>query len=90
MYEWRLKYSRLRLGGSLSQEFKTLDFLANFDELHMPMLPHDESHLWHRTGHTIVLCTLAIPNAASPHRYRQELAPGQAAELYHGHSAVNR
>lgn len=59
VYAWRLKFCKQRLGGNLSQEFRSLDYLANWDEMHMPLLPEDESEYWHHAGYTLGLMTFA-------------------------------
>ena len=59
VYAWRLRFCRQRLGGRLSLEFHSLDYLANFDEVHVPLLPKDESEAWNRSGYTLGFFTFA-------------------------------
>ena len=66
VFAWRLRFCELRLGGNLSQEFRSWDHLANFDELHMPLLPFDESAYWHHQGYTLGLLTFASDRLRAP------------------------
>ena len=47
------------MNSKLSLEFHSLDYLANFDEVHVPLLPNDESEAWNRSGYTLGFFTFA-------------------------------
>jgi hypothetical protein len=53
IYQWRLQFVRDRLGGRLSLEYMTLDYLGNFDELHMPLTPKAMSEKWFKAAYTL-------------------------------------
>ena len=80
VYDWRLEYCKSCLGGNLHQEFRSWDYLANFDEFHMPLLPLNESNYWHHQGYTAGIITFASDRMrAAPIVIDKGLLQGAAA-----------